>query len=134
MMNPRAVRSSRGDGTAKRRFAMRPHSIASLPDFIKSHVDMSSGCWIWRRAKLPDGYGSIRAMGRNWRVHCLMWTLVHGPVPPGLHVLHNCPDGDNPACCNPDHLWLGTHLDNMRDCQQKGRKARRFGDDNASRR
>jgi len=53
--------------------------------------------------------------------HRFSWTLLVGKIPDGLNVLHRC---DNPRCCNPAHLFLGTQLDNRRDCRDKGRTAK----------
>lgn len=69
-----------------------------------------TGCWVWQKT-LKRGYGPHRAAYRYYI----------GPIPEGLDVLHNCPNGDNPACINPDHLWVGTHRDNMLDKIRKGR-------------
>ncbi|MGH7024521.1 MAG: HNH endonuclease signature motif containing protein [Caulobacteraceae bacterium] len=60
----------------------------------------------------------------KWRdtryAHRLAWELANGPIPDGLLILHKC---DNPVCCNPDHLFLGTAADNHADCAAKGRAA-----------
>lgn len=48
------------------------------------------------------------------------WILHFGEIPDGLHVLHDCPGGDNKACVNPAHLWLGTHHENILDASRKG--------------
>lgn len=91
-------------------------------------VDKASsphGCWLWTAATI-DGYGKIRwdNHGPLIRANRLSWIIHYGPIPRGLWVLHNCPGGDNPACVNPSHLWLGAHTDNMKDKVAKGRQRR----------
>ena len=81
-------------------------------------------CWIFEGTgggKHTFGYRWFYLVGRGLLTHRLAWVLTHGPIPAGLQVLHNCPGGDNPACCNPAHLFLGTQGDNIRDCIRKGR-------------
>jgi hypothetical protein len=56
--------------------------------------------------------------GERRGAHCQAWLLFRGEIPLGLFVLHKC---DRPNCVNPDHLFLGTHTDNMRDAIRKGR-------------
>jgi hypothetical protein len=78
-------------------------------------------CWLWTGITDACGYGMLRRGGSTpgWhKAHRLAYTLSVGPIPEGLHVLHRC---DCPACCNPQHLWVGTHADNMRDRDAKGR-------------
>jgi len=53
-----------------------------------------------------------------WKAHQIAWVSANGPIPDGLNVLHRC---DNPPCCRPEHLFLGTQKDNVRDCMAKGR-------------
>ena len=90
-----------------------------------SKVDKSGACWVWTRNKTQGGYGqsSFRIGGRAFTLlsHRVSWVIANGPIPRGLFVLHNCPSGDNPACVNPDHLWLGTLADNNHDMMAKGR-------------
>lgn len=78
------------------------------------------GCEPWTGCRSAAGYGIIQREGRTMRAHRVAWALAYGPIPDGLNVLHRC---DNPPCCNPTHLWLGTHADNMRDRGAKGRTA-----------
>ncbi|GAG49732.1 unnamed protein product, partial [marine sediment metagenome] len=77
-------------------------------------------CWEWLADKNGEGYGRIQRLGKPYRAHRVAWELANGPIPEGMYVLHHC---DNPACVNPRHLWLGTHLDNARDRNSKGRQA-----------
>ncbi len=68
----------------------------------------------------PSRYGQFSIGQQNVSAHRFSWTLANGPIPDGLFVLHRC---DNPPCVRPDHLFLGTQLDNRRDCVQKIRTA-----------
>lgn len=78
-------------------------------------------CWPWRRARDRHGYGQFQLAGRMEQAHRVAWTLLRGPIPDGQHVLHRC---DTPPCVNPDHLFLGSQGDNVRDMTAKGRQAR----------
>lgn len=75
-------------------------------------------CLVWTGPTDKKGYGLIKVGGRSRRVHRLAWSERHGEIPPSLFVLHHC---DNPPCWADDHLFLGTHADNMRDMVAKGR-------------
>lgn len=83
-------------------------------------------CWIWVGTSINrQNYGRINIEFNNNRVplmvHRFSYMIYNGEIPKGLFVCHNCPDGDNPACVNPNHLWLGNHQDNMDDMSNKGR-------------
>ncbi len=82
-------------------------------------------CHLWTARTNKSGYGTVNINGKMLLAHRVAWEIANGPIPASLWVLHNCPGGDNPACCNPDHLWLGTHADNMADMVAKGRQGSR---------
>lgn len=100
---------------------MRGPKPVPIADRLWPRVDTSGECWLWQGPKNPNGYGLIGTgrKGRIMLVHRLVWMLMYGD-PSGLCVLHHC---DVRACCRPEHLFLGTQLDNVRDMTAKGRRS-----------
>src|ERR1035437_4371398 len=96
-------------GTAEERF---------WPKVKKSFL--KDGCWPWQAGCDSKGYGSFSLIGRTIvGAHVASWIIYFGPIPKGMCVLHKC---DNPPCVRPDHLFLGTKGDNIRDMDDKGRR------------
>jgi hypothetical protein len=107
----------------------------SLESRLNAKLDKSGDCWVFTGAK-SQGYGLIWA-GRTGKpsdvgyynqrsltpAHRAAYELWVGPIPEGMVICHKC---DNPPCCNPDHLFLGTYVENMQDCSKKGRTGNRF--------
>jgi hypothetical protein len=96
-----------------------------MDDFWKRiRVGAPNDCWDWIKGKSPKGYGRYTKAKRNGMpsgAHQVSWILTYGVIPRGLYVLHTC---DNPSCCNPNHLFLGTAKDNAEDKVRKGRQPR----------
>lgn len=86
--------------------------------FESKYTKDPSGCWLWQAYKDSDGYGQLQVEGRSVGAHRVSWELTNGPIPEGIFVCHTC---DVCSCVNPDHLFIGTHTDNMRDKVKKGR-------------
>lgn len=112
------------DKECRRTFITTP-----LEERFWQRVEKTAICWLWKGGCSQHGYGIFSTTKRadNPRkyhqtvAHRMAWELTYGPIPPGQEVCHNCPGGDNPRCVNPDHLFLGTQADNMRDAVRKGR-------------
>jgi len=92
-------------------------------DWIKK---TKGGCWEWLGQKWRTGYGYVRfredGKVKTTAAHRYIYKIHKGEFNETLNVLHTC---DNPSCVNPNHLWLGTHTDNMRDMVAKGRHVKR---------
>jgi hypothetical protein len=89
-------------------------------DRFWTKVQKTPGCWLWMGAPSSHGYGEF-SRGRKWRdlPHRIAFAMSHGPIPEGLVVRHSC---DNKRCCNPVHLSIGTHGDNVRDTNVRRRR------------
>ena len=97
-----------------------PNSNPQKDRFYKCCIPVTeTGCWLWMLASDKDGYGKAKVYRKYIRAHRWSWILHFGPIPSNLQVLHRC---DVPACVNPDHLFLGTNLDNDKDKRNKGRE------------
>ena len=93
--------------------------IESGPARFERKIKKTNSCWIWAgTVNNVWGYGQFVCGKKQWRAHRYSWHLNRGPIPDGMEVCHSC---DVRLCVNPDHLWLGTQLDNMRDMAKKGR-------------
>lgn len=94
-------------------------------------VDFSpDGCWTWKSWVLGNGYGQFSSGSNKTGYHVLAhraaWVFTNGPVLEGLQVLHRC---DNPPCCRPSHLFLGTHIVNHQDKARKLRAPHKLSND-----
>lgn len=84
-------------------------------------ITPSDGCWECHSSLNVGGYPRARVNGEEWLLHRLAWTLFYAPIPESIYVCHKC---DNRRCARPDHLFLGTHKENMVDSVQKKRSKR----------
>lgn len=84
----------------------------------KMVIDTKTGCWLCLGYLNEWGYGRISVNGKPKLAHRAMWEVINGVIPDGMLVCHKC---DVARCVNPDHLFLGTPKDNVRDCMNKGR-------------
>jgi len=112
---------------------MESNKLLSLPReqdiidrFLSKTKISDAGCWEWTGA-LNLGYGVFGLFGVARPAHRVSWGLFKGELPKELFICHKC---DNRKCVNPDHLFLGTHQDNMDDMVRKGRTPNRVGSNN----
>lgn len=84
------------------------------------------GCLLWTGGKNKMGYGMVNIRGKTKKAHRTIWEIFHGrPIKKGMCICHNC---DVPGCCNPDHLYEGTHQDNMNDMFRRNRQNKVSGE------
>lgn len=94
-------------------------SAALIAKFAEMYIpEPNSGCWLWSGNTQVKNYGVFYIGRRGYLAHRVSYTMHVGNIPDRLHVLHLC---DNPCCVNPDHLYVGTHLQNMDDRAARGR-------------
>lgn len=96
-----------------------PKTDEELIQYFLSKVTKTDSCWLWNDSLDRDGYGDVRIADVRFKAHRASYFLFVGDFEDDKFVCHHC---DNPQCVNPDHLFLGTHLDNERDKDLKGRR------------
>lgn len=95
--------------------------MTDLKARFERRVDRTADCHVWTGSRDRRGYGRIHVGGLPELAHRVAWRLTNGAIPDGLFILHRC---DNPSCVRVEHLFLGTHQDNMDDMRRKGRAAK----------
>lgn len=88
-------------------------------------IDEQSNCWNWTKAKHRQGYGHTAYKSKYILAHRLSWIIFIGDIPENNNICHKC---DNPSCINPDHLFIGTQTDNVKDCKNKNRAHKSHGE------
>ena len=129
----RVLRSRPGQTSASRGDAVRGRCrFVPMAQRFWLKVRVTSACWEWMARRHAGGYGELLLTDTTGRhkvlAHRMAWMLANGPIASGLDVLHTC---DNPPCVNPDHLYLGTDLENSADRMRRGRHACTAGELNA---
>lgn len=92
--------------------------VLKLKKRILDNSEKEGDCWIWKKKKNIYGYGETKIRSKRFMAHRASYLAFKGDIPEGMYVCHTC---DNPICVNPDHLWIGSHTDNVRDMMHKGR-------------
>lgn len=121
VVNPSRIRSGRGKYCSTR-CANQARSELSIGGWVErfwARVSKTDTCWLWTGEIKNRGYGTVTVAGRPKYAHRIAYELAYGPMLPGLQCLHRC---DTPACVRPEHLFLGTQGDNIRDMVSKNRQ------------
>ncbi len=101
------------------RLLSEEYRIKAIKRFEAKIFKSDNECWEWSGHKCITGYGQFSLIGKPVSSHRASWLLYKGKIPDGICVLHKC---DNRKCVNPDHLFLGTNLDNILDSMNKNRR------------
>jgi hypothetical protein len=109
--------------------ALKNQASLSIKRRIELNITIvpETNCWDWQKQRDKNGYGVMTVGDKPLRAHRIAYEEFVGKIEDGLHVLHRC---DNPSCINPEHLFLGTNAENMKDKVNKGRHA--FGEKSGS--
>jgi hypothetical protein len=120
-------RNAQINGLCRRHYNMKRRDMLKKTWFDKSMIDRflekimpvtESGCWIWLGSTTKDGYGRAWINGKMTTAHRFSYEHFNEPIPVGMFALHKC---DTPSCVNPNHIFIGTRSDNMKDSIRKGR-------------
>lgn len=104
-----------------------PRDITLRERILRNVVVDDNGCWLWTKRLNSDGYGLISILSKQRYAHRVVYKEWVGDIPEGMEVCHSC---DVRNCCNPAHLFVATHLDNIKDMVRKGRGASVYGEKN----
>lgn len=109
---------------------MKANTFEDIASRFDSLTKINGECLDWTGGfEKRWGYGRIKIRGKSVKAHRLSYQIHVGSIPEGMLVCHKC---DRPICVNPEHLFIGTNLDNQRDCIAKGRQAIRIGEQAAT--
>jgi hypothetical protein len=117
--NPNKKVGSYLTNSCKNLRCISPNHLLNRSDYFESLIfkNPENDCWEWR-GEIKGGYGTFNIKRKPKLVHRIMYERYKGKIPPKINVCHSC---DNPSCVNPDHLWLGSQMENVTDMMQKGR-------------
>jgi len=97
--------------------------LEKLPERIRKKFIVKNECWVWTGHRNRQQYGAVYWNKTSCRAHRVVYEILVGKIPPGKLICHKC---DNPPCVNPDHLFVGTQVENIQDSLKKGRHANKI--------
>lgn len=124
------VKNGQGNSCSTKCRGLYVNKPIPVEDRIMKFISVKENdeCWEFNGCRNPDGYGQIGVNGKSDRAHRVMFRIHKGEIPENMVVMHTC---DNPPCCNPNHLKLGTQQDNILDMVAKKRLVNKFGEESS---